>query len=105
MGQLIHLVTSALGFKARVDSLACFLASALFLRFISGVTPADLLTPGMVARHIPYMLSSAEVGCQIRTGDLPSMHRFATYSATVTVNVSVINCGVSLEIIPLLDFL
>ena len=34
-------MTSALGFKARVDpSLACFLAS-MFLRFTSGVTPAD----------------------------------------------------------------
>ena len=65
------LVTSALGFKARVDSLACFLACTLFLRFTSGATPADLLTASMVARRVPYMLSSAEVGCQIQMGDLP----------------------------------
>ena len=43
------LVTSALGFKARVDSLACFLACALFLRFTSGATPADLLMASMAA--------------------------------------------------------
>ena len=38
------LVTSAKGFKARVDfSLAHFLACALFLRLTSGATPADCI--------------------------------------------------------------
>ena len=46
------LVTSVLGFKARVDLLACFLACALFLRFTSGVTNADLLTASMVNSRI-----------------------------------------------------
>ena len=51
------LVTSALGFKARVDfSLACFLAYVLVLRFTSGVTPADCIEVSMAAGHIPYML-------------------------------------------------
>ena len=41
-------MTSVLGFKARVDqSLACFVACNGFLRFISGATPADLLTASM----------------------------------------------------------
>ena len=66
------LVTSALGFKARVDSLPCVLACTLFLRFTSGEIPADLLIAGMAACHVPYMLSymlsSADAG--VRTGDL-----------------------------------
>ena len=56
------LVTSALGFKARVDSLACFHACRLFLRFISAATPANLLMASMAVCRVPYMLSSAEVG-------------------------------------------
>ena len=49
------LVTSALGYKARVDSLVHFLACMLFLRFTSHATPANLLTANMVACRIPYM--------------------------------------------------
>ena len=56
------LVTSALGFKASVDfSLACFLACMLFLRFTSGVTPANLLTAstaGHQSLHTLIMLYS-----------------------------------------------
>ena len=47
------LVTSALGFKARVDSFACVLLSPAhnrFLRFTSAVTPADLLVVSMTAK-------------------------------------------------------
>ena len=51
------LVMSALGFKARVDSLACFLACVLFLRFTSGATPADLLTASMAADFDPCTCS------------------------------------------------
>ena len=36
------LVMSTLGFKARMDSLACFFSCVLFLRFTSGVAPAGL---------------------------------------------------------------
>ena len=51
--------------KAMVDfSLVRFLACMLFLRFTSGVTPANLLMASMVAGHIPYMCL-AEVGCQV----------------------------------------
>ena len=53
---------SALGFKARVDSLACFLACALFLRFTSGATPADLLTRYDLACGRVYSSMSTE-GC------------------------------------------
>ena len=39
---------SVLGFKARVDPLACFLASVI-LRFTSGATPADCMEVSMAA--------------------------------------------------------
>ena len=56
---------SALGFEARVDPLlACFVTCMNgFLRFTSGVTPADLLMGSMAAGHIPHMHVS-EIGCQ-----------------------------------------
>ena len=41
------------------------------LRFTSGVTPADLVTLNMAAGRLPHMRVSAEVGCRIRSGDLP----------------------------------
>ena len=60
------LVTSALGFKARVDSLACFLACAPFLRFTSGATPADLLTASMAAEPLwPMYLQPSDVSTSI----------------------------------------
>ena len=55
VGQLVPcfglLVTSALGFKARVDSLLCVLTflHATDSSFTYGVTPAALLTASMVA--------------------------------------------------------
>ena len=69
------LVTSALGFKARVDSLACFLACVLFRRFTSGATPANLLTASMAAEPLwpTYLQPSStsiggvEVGAAART--------------------------------------
>ena len=42
------LVISALGFKARVDPLACFVACVI-LRFTSGSTPADCIEVSMTA--------------------------------------------------------
>ena len=68
------LVTSALGFKARVDHplLACFVdVHNGFLRFTSGVTPANLLMASMAASHIPYMYV-AEVGCWDSIGRPPA---------------------------------
>ena len=60
------LVTSALGFKARVDSLACFLACMLFLRFTSGAIPADLLTASMAAEPLwPTYLQPSDVSTSI----------------------------------------
>ena len=60
------LVTSALGFKARVDSLACFLACMLFLRFTSGATPADLLTASMAAEPLwPTYLQPSDISTSI----------------------------------------
>ena len=44
-------MTSALGFKARVDPLL-----ACFLRFTSGATPVDCVEVSMVASRIPHML-------------------------------------------------
>ena len=61
-------------FKARVDSLARFLACALFLRFTSGATPANILTASMVTHNIPYMVSLAEVGCQGSNRWSPDQH-------------------------------
>ena len=43
------LVISALGFKAMVGSLACFLTCGI-LRFTSGVTPADCIEASMAAK-------------------------------------------------------
>ena len=60
------LVMSALGFKARVDLLACFLALALFLRFTSGATPANLLTASMAAEPLwPTYLQLSDVSTSI----------------------------------------
>ena len=67
------LVMSALGFKARVDSLACFLACALFLRFTSGATPADLLAAEplwptyLQPSDISISIGCVEVGAAART--------------------------------------
>ena len=47
-------MTSSLGFKARVDSLACCASPPVcnrFLRFISGATPADSLAVSMAAER------------------------------------------------------
>ena len=66
------LVTSALGFKARVDFLlARFLACVLFLRFTSGATPADGIEISMAVGHIPY-IHVAEVGCRDSNGRHPA---------------------------------
>ena len=49
------LVTSALDFKARVDSLTCVfhcLSCNRFLRFTSGATPADFLAVSMAAKPL-----------------------------------------------------
>ena len=58
------LVMSALGFKAREDSLTCMLCLSTvcngFLRFTSGVTLADLLVASMAAEpfHPFYLCTS-----------------------------------------------
>ena len=59
MGPLIVLfvllVTSALGFKARVDPLLnCFFPACIFFRFTSGATPADLLIISMAAEPFQF---------------------------------------------------
>ena len=58
-------MTFALSFKARVDSLACFLACAILLRFTSDETPVDLLTAS-----IPYMRQQ-RWDARVPPGDLP----------------------------------
>ena len=70
------LVTSALGFKARVDSLACFLACVLFLRFTSGATPANLLTASMAAEPLwPTYLQPSDVSTSIGGIEVGAMAR------------------------------
>ena len=49
------LVTSAVGFKVRVDfSLAHFLACELVLRFTSGATPADCIEVSMAWQPVTF---------------------------------------------------
>ena len=60
------LVMSPLGFKARVDSLICAwlrcVCATCSLRFIFGVTPADLLVDSMAAEPISSMYLQAGIG-------------------------------------------
>ena len=70
------LVMSALGFKARVDSLACFLACVLFLGFTSGATPADLLMASMAAEPLcPTYLQPSDVSTSIGGIEVRAMAR------------------------------
>ena len=48
--------------KSFLWGLSGFQGQGGFLRFTSGVTPADLLTASMTSSRIPYM-HVAEVGC------------------------------------------
>ena len=73
MGPLITLFWTfgdvCLGFKARVDFLLVrFPACMLFLRFISGPTPANLLTESMAAGCVPHMLHTKTVA-DLTAGD------------------------------------
>ena len=70
------LVMSALHFKATVDSPACFLACALFLRFTSGVTPADILMASMAAEPLwPTYLQPSDVSSSIGGIEVGAMAR------------------------------
>ena len=68
------LLTSPLGFKARVGSALFELCGGVCdicsLRFTSGVTPLPVYIASIAAGHFPDMRVSAEVGCQIWTIDL-----------------------------------
>ena len=61
------LVTSPLGFKARVGStlfaLGPDICDVYFMRFTSGVTPLPVYSASIVASCLPHMHFSAEVGC------------------------------------------
>ena len=68
------LVMSVLGFKARVDPLACMLHHLhcnRILRFTSGVTPADLLAASMAAESISSTYLWAGLG-GAQNQDLPT---------------------------------
>ena len=90
------LVMPALGFKARVDLLACFLVCTLFLRFTSGVTPGDCIEVSMAASHIPYM-HVAEVGCRDSNGRPPLGHRDRAVNLNTFVQWLVIRCREHLD--------
>ena len=49
-------MTSALGFKVRVDFLTCtFSCLHAIPQFTSGATPADYIEVSMAAGHVPHM--------------------------------------------------
>ena len=62
------LVTSPLGFKARVGSALFELCGGVCdihsLRFTSGATPLLVYTASIAASRLPHMHVSAEVGCR-----------------------------------------
>ena len=63
------LVTSPLGFKARVGSalfeLCGDICDIYSLRFTSGATPLPVYIASIAAGRFPHMHVSAEVGCHI----------------------------------------
>ena len=82
---------SALGSKPRVDlSLACILACVLFLRFISGETPADLLV--LIVNKFPFVIDVCDPLRQPPNGrisyNLQAINGkyFDTTEATLTCN-------------------
>ena len=57
-----------------------------YLRFTSGVTPANLLMANMLAGCFAHMHISAEVGCQIQLGDVLTTRPPQSAFVIVTLN-------------------